>query len=113
LEIKTEINQSYLLVTIQEDINFENAKDLNLYVRDQAKNAELYLVVLNFEYVDLIDSSGLGTIISLLTFLQKNQGELLICGLNDNIDELFRLTKLDHLLKIYNHIDDAINEIEK
>ncbi len=56
-------------------------------------------LVLNLRGVQFIDSSGLSPIISTLRSLGGG-GELILCGLNETTNSIFRLTRLDKLIKI-------------
>ncbi|MFY0662347.1 MAG: STAS domain-containing protein [Shimia sp.] len=63
-------------------------------------------VVLNLTEVDFIDSSGLGAIVAAMKQLGgKNPLEL--AGLNENVDKVFRLTRMDTVFRIHNSLDDA------
>lgn len=63
-------------------------------------------VVLNLSEVDFIDSSGLGAIVAAMKQLGgKNPLEL--SGLNENVDKVFRLTRMDTVFRIHDSLDDA------
>ncbi len=56
--------------------------------------------------VDYIDSSGLGTLITIQKRARKNEGSVTIQGLNGLVKELFTLTRVD---KFFNLPKDANN----
>lgn len=56
-------------------------------------------VLLDFSRVDFIDSSCLGVLVSLLKAL-NGKGELAICALNGNIQNMFKLTRMDRIFII-------------
>ncbi|AKH88313.1 STAS domain-containing protein [Edwardsiella tarda] len=56
-------------------------------------------LLLDFSQVDFIDSSCLGALVSLLKLL-NNRGDLRLCGLNDNILGMFRITRMDRVFHI-------------
>ena len=58
-----------------------------------------YRLLLDFSQVDFIDSSCLGALVSLLKLL-NNRGDLLLCGLNENIQGMFRITRMDRVFHI-------------
>ena len=57
--------------------------------------------LLNLSQVDFIDSSGLGAIISILKGLQPNKGEIVLCDIREPVLNLFKLTRMDLVFKIY------------
>lgn len=65
-----------------------------------------HFIVLDLSEVDFIDSSGLGTIVSILKTLGKG-GELYISGLRETVASIFRLTRMDRVFRIYPSADIA------
>jgi anti-sigma B factor antagonist len=65
------------------------------------------LVVLTMEHVSFVDSSGLGSIVSVLKSLAEG-GQLRLVGVGDSLAALLRLTRLDRVFSSYATIDDAI-----
>ena len=68
-------------------------------------------IVVNLSKVDLIDSSGLGALVSVLKKVGK-QGEIKVCQLKENIKSLFQLTRLDKVFEIYRTEDEAVESFE-
>lgn len=64
-------------------------------------------IILDLTKVDFIDSSGLGAIISALKNLGEN-GELAICGVNEPVMSLFRLTRMNRIFNIFNSQEEAL-----
>jgi anti-sigma B factor antagonist len=57
-------------------------------------------VLVDFEHTTYIDSSGLGVLVSLSKKIRELGGELRLANLNDDLQTLFELTKLDTLFQI-------------
>lgn len=62
-------------------------------------NAEPKSVIIDFTRVDFIDSSCLGTLVSLLKMM-NGKGELVVCALNPGIKNMFALTRMDRIFTI-------------
>jgi anti-anti-sigma factor len=56
-------------------------------------------MVLNFVGVSLIDSAGLGLLISIQKAVEQRRGFFEITGLRDGLKNLFRVAKVDTLLR--------------
>ncbi|WMT12679.1 STAS domain-containing protein [Serratia fonticola] len=56
-------------------------------------------ILLDFSHVDFIDSSCLGALVSILKSL-NDRGELALCSLNSNIQNMFKLTRMDRIFTI-------------
>ncbi|WP_127113612.1 STAS domain-containing protein [Shimia sediminis] len=64
-------------------------------------------VVLNLAQVSFIDSSGLGAIVAAMKQLGKDR-RLDLAGLNEDVDRVFRLTRMDTVFKIHQSLGDAL-----
>ena len=64
-------------------------------------------VVLNLEAVDFIDSSGLGAIVAAMKVLGSSRRLDLSC-LQENVDKVFSLTRMDTVFRIYPTLDAAL-----
>jgi len=56
--------------------------------------------VIDFSTTGYIDSSGLGVLVSLSKKIREQGGDLRLAGLNEDLQTLFELTKLDTLFTI-------------
>lgn len=70
--------------------------------------AGLPKIILSFENVHNISSAMLGTIMSLNKKILAAGGELRLAAISKNIYEVFKLTRLDKMLKIYKSTDQAM-----
>lgn len=57
-------------------------------------------VLVDFAKTTYIDSSGLGVLVSLAKKIRESGGDLRLANLNDDLQTLFELTKLDTLFQI-------------
>lgn len=67
-------------------------------------------ILLNLAEVEFIDSSGLGTLLSLVRQLGE-QGCLVLCSIADNVMSLLRLTRLNRVFQIYGDEAEAVAAI--
>jgi anti-sigma B factor antagonist len=64
------------------------------------------LIVLDLSQVEFIDSSGLGALIATRKALRQD-GELALCGANDNVATMFRLTRMNKIFRMYGSVEEA------
>ncbi len=76
---------------------------------DAINNGSLRLV-LNLSKVQFIDSSGLTAIISTIKTLGP-EGKLVVCGLNHHTRNLFKLTRLDRIIGVFNGEEEALKSL--
>lgn len=69
-----------------------------------------HLIVLNVSVVDFIDSSGLGAIVSSLKTV-GDKGDIVICGTNDTVMRMFKLTRMNKVFRMYETENEAIDAL--
>lgn len=65
-------------------------------------------VVFDLNGLELIDSSGVGAIVSLFKRVRTLQGDVKIARLTGQPAEIFKLLRLDRAFEIFEKIDDAV-----
>lgn len=65
-------------------------------------------LVLDLSGVRDISSQFIGIILTLHTKVAKKRGKLVLCGLNDKLNELMQLTRLDRVIAIKANKGDAV-----
>ena len=65
-------------------------------------------IILDFTDNKVINSSGIGALISLYKSIKLNNGKLVIVGLNAETQKVFDITKLNNLFEIY----DTLNSVK-
>jgi anti-sigma B factor antagonist len=67
----------------------------------QAESQDPAVVVLNFNEVTYINSTGIALIVGLLAQARKNHRRLLVVGLSDHYVEIFKITRLADFMSIF------------
>jgi anti-sigma B factor antagonist len=68
-----------------------------------------YNFVLDLSDVALIDSTGLGTMVRLLTSTRQSRGDLKLCNVPQNVDKVLKLTNLTSLFETHDSEESAIS----
>jgi len=68
-------------------------------------------VVLDLTSVNFIDSSGLGAIVATMKLLAPDQS-LELAALSENVDKVFRLTRMDSVFAIHSDVEAAFTDAE-
>jgi anti-sigma B factor antagonist len=58
-------------------------------------------VVLNFERLEYMNSSGIGLLVTLLVRANRQRQKMLACGLTEHYRQIFELTRLDEAIAIH------------
>jgi anti-sigma B factor antagonist len=65
-------------------------------------------VILNFEGLDYMNSSGIGLLVTLLIRAQRQKQRLMAAGLSEHYQQIFELTRLNEAITIYPTLDEAV-----
>ena len=96
-----------LVVTVNEPrIDAAVAIQFKDRMREETENAG-QRVILNLSQVDFIDSSGLGAIVAAMKQLGTERC-LDLSGLSENVDRVFRLTRMDTVFNIHQTLGEAL-----
>lgn len=66
------------------------------------------VIIVNFERVSYIDSSGVATLVEGLQEMGKYSGILRLTNLPDMVRQVFELSSLDKVFDIHNSLEDAL-----
>lgn len=69
-------------------------------------------LIVDYSKIDFIDSSGLGTLVSLLKMM-NGKGEMTLCALNPGIRNMFTLTRMDRIFRICPDRAAALAQLNK
>lgn len=67
--------------------------------------------ILDFKEVEFMDSSFIGSLVSLLQDVSHMRGRILLCNCQENVAFLFKVTRLDSVFPIFDSLDDAKEEL--
>ncbi len=70
-------------------------------------------VILNLSKVSMMDSSGLGVLVSSYTTVQKREGRLVLAGLGKGLQNLIAITKLTRVFDIYESEEEALESFKE
>ena len=78
---------------------------------DESTHDNPNAVLLNFNAVDYMDSTGIALIIGLLARARQSGVRMVACGLTDHFVEIFRITRLADFISIFADEDSAMTDL--
>ncbi|WP_346293054.1 STAS domain-containing protein [Sphaerothrix gracilis] len=67
---------------------------------------ETDVVLIDMEDVTFMNSSGIGALVSILKSLRAKNKELYLCGLSNQVQMIFELTKMNRVFKTYSSLEE-------
>ena len=98
------LQEGTLTIVLTGEIDHHCAKD---FIQSITAKIEAYtpqICVLDFGEVTFMDSSGIAVVINALRNMTKIEGELTLCGLNQQPMKVFRASGIDKLVNIKEEI---------
>lgn len=89
-----------------------NVQQLGDELRDLVEKEYITKIVINFERVKFLSSAVLGKLISLHKRVMIEKGRLGLCSINKDVRLVFKITRLDKLIPIFETEDAAVSSIE-
>ncbi len=111
MQLSHRIENDVCIVAIEGNIALDGVSDVKSYVKPFLEDEAVQKIIINFEKVNFIDSSGIGLIVSIFKTLQQRQAKLALCSLSNKNNEIFNMTRLDKILNIYGSEDEALKNI--
>ena len=97
-------------------VHFNNIDRFNALITEPVKedlksfyNSPGTKLILNLEGIKYIDSSGFGVFLSILKTATNNKGIFKICGISNEVMELFKLLQLHNVFTLYANLDDCLD----
>ncbi|HKG08672.1 MAG TPA: STAS domain-containing protein [Pedobacter sp.] len=98
------------MITIEEkEANLSQSEHFKKLILQDIRQGSRKIII-SFSNVEYVDSSFLGALVAILKELLPHNGKLVLIGLNDDIVNLFQLTRLDKIFILKNDLDAAIKE---
>ena len=76
----------------------------------EAESNDPEAILLNFEEVDYINSTGIALIVGLLAKARASHKRLLACNLSEHYVEIFEITRLSDFMSVFPDEESAISE---
>ncbi|MGO4906911.1 STAS domain-containing protein [Pseudorhodobacter sp. W20_MBD10_FR17] len=89
----------------------QNAKVFKDEVIDLINEGSTQLVI-DFQEVSFLDSSGLGALVGVLKKV-GHRGEVVVCGLNTEVEQMFRICRMDRVFNIYPNVKMALQTLSE
>jgi anti-sigma B factor antagonist len=110
MELRTEVSEvgGWTVVAVHGEIDVATSPTLRERLIDLVSNGATRMV-LDLEAVDFVDSTGLGTIVSVLKRARTHGGDLRLVCTEARIRRLFEITGLEKAVPLHASLEDALS----
>ena len=84
------------------------AEEVLMDAYNQASDGKVRAIILNFEGLEYMNSSGIGLLVTLLIRVNREKQRLLTYGLSEHYRSIFQITRLDDAIGIHDSEEEAV-----
>jgi|WetSurMetagenome_2_1015567.scaffolds.fasta_scaffold100585_2 anti-sigma B factor antagonist len=108
--MKVKVEEKYQAAIIELSGNLVGGENAELFrkklyelIEQKKKN-----IVVNMTNVKMVNSTGIGILISGFTSLKNAGGDLKLAHISDNVKGVLSITKLNQVFHVYSGVDEAL-----
>ena len=102
-------NKTLLIEILSKELDHHVAREMRIEVDDILMKKQVDYIIFDFEYVNFMDSSGIGVIIGRYKKIASQGGRVSVINMNSRLKKLFNLSGMNKIINIYDTFEDAIN----
>jgi anti-sigma B factor antagonist len=87
------------------------AEGVLMQAYNQASDGRVRAIILNFEDLEYMNSSGIGLLVTLLIRVNRKKQRLLTYGLTEHYRNIFQITRLDDAITICESEEEAVQVV--
>jgi anti-anti-sigma factor len=110
LEAEVRQKRGVVVLDLRGEINGFAQEALDV-AYSEAESNDPEAILLNFEDVDYINSTGIALIVGLLAKARASHKRLLACNLSEHYVEIFNITRLSDFMSVFPDEQSAISEV--
>jgi len=101
------VNNDASVIDIQGELT-AFAEEVLMDAYNEASDGKVHAIILNFEGLEYMNSSGIGLLVTLLIRVNREKQRLLTYGLSEHYRSIFQITRLDDAIGIHDSEEEAI-----
>ena len=110
MEIRTDRRDRVLLIEVAGRIDASDAVEFEHSIKYIGESTD-HAMIMDFRNLSYIDSSGLRALLLTAKLLRSRGGELVLCGLSDQVRDVFRISGFDSMFPIHETRSDALSSV--
>jgi len=111
MEISVKDKGGATILTLSGRLDLASGTTLKEQVKNQLKKGNT-MIHLNLSQVDFINSSGLGSLVSIMKEVRLQKGRFTLSNLASYVQEIFEITQLSHIFEIFATEEEALSSYQ-
>ncbi|MFD3156185.1 anti-sigma F factor antagonist [Haloimpatiens sp. FM7330] len=93
------------------ELDHHSAQEVRNKIDDRLDREGINKLVIDFDEVTFMDSSGIGVVIGRYKKVKLNKGNIGVCNVKGSVERVFQLSGMFKLISIYDSIEEALSNI--
>ncbi|MDD5067641.1 MAG: STAS domain-containing protein [bacterium] len=110
MQITKKIIRKYVVLGVRGNLNMNNVHFIKQIFENEI-NKGVKFIVIDMKDLTYIDSSGIGSLINLMSKLRSISGQICLMNMRQDIERIFSMTKLLSFFKIFKNEEEFINSL--
>ena len=111
MEVRKNVEGNIFIISFEGNLILSDLEKARKFVKECIDNENASEIIFDLENVDFIDSAGIGFIVSIFKTIKSRNGKFGLGGLKAKPREVFKLTRLDKIIPIYENVETAKQEL--
>jgi len=108
------LGQTLVVTVVDPELNAFKAADVNHEIRRlMSETPNVRHLVIDMGNIEFLDSAGLNAFVDLLSVVKQTGGHIAVAAATQQVEVLFKLTRLELVFMIRRTVIEAIDAIEK
>ena len=108
MEFSQRVEDGICIISVDGNIALDGVNEAKTFLKSHIEDEGIKGIVINFEKVNFIDSSGIGLIVSIFKTMQERNAGFAITNLSKKNEEIFTITRLNKILNIFPGESEAL-----
>ncbi|MFZ5968773.1 MAG: STAS domain-containing protein [Bacillota bacterium] len=109
--IETKLKEGIKIIKLSGEVNFDNYLEFGESLLRSIQGSEN--IILDMDGLTYLNSMGLSAIVKAYSKARRDERELKLASLKENIEKLFVITKLNRLIDICDTVESAVQSYHK
>jgi anti-sigma B factor antagonist len=110
LQIESRTEANTVIVTLSGEIDLDSSPEVRKIIIAHTKKKHPQIII-DLKNVTYMDSSGIATLVEGLQYSNQRNGKFAVANLGPGVREVFELSRLDKIFKIYEDVNQALEHI--
>lgn len=106
--IKFDVKDDKLIVQLIGELDHHSAEEVRNKIDDRIDREKINKLIMNFQGVTFMDSSGIGVVIGRYKKLSLKNGAVAITDVRESVKRVFELSGMFKIIKLYDSIQEAV-----